>query len=58
VGGVNPTNAIQDESKKRKNDLTPAVESALEKISGEDFKTQKEASDWWRRAKATFKEPE
>ncbi len=58
VGGVNPTNTLQDEQKKRKNDLTPAVESALEKISGEDFKTQKEAADWWRRAKSTFKEPD
>lgn len=58
VGGVNPTNALQDEQKKRKNDLTPATETALEKISGEDFKTQKEAADWWRRAKATFKDPE
>ena len=56
VGGVNPANTLQDEQKKRKNDMTPAVETALEKISGEDFKNQKEAADWWRRAKATFKE--
>ena len=58
IGGVNPTNTLADEQKKRKSDLTPAVETALEKISGEDFKTLKEATDWWRRAKSTFKEPE
>jgi hypothetical protein len=57
-GNVAGTNTLADEQKKRKSDLTPAVETALEKISGEDFKTLKDAQDWWRRAKATFKEPE
>ena len=34
------------------------VESALNKISGEDFKDLRAANDWWRKARATFKDPE
>ncbi|HYF00726.1 MAG TPA: hypothetical protein VEJ18_17525 [Planctomycetota bacterium] len=57
-GGVAGTNSIGDEQRKRKETLTPAVEDALGKISGETFKNLKEAQDWWRRAKSTFKDPE
>lgn len=57
-GGLTGTNAFQDEQKKRKSDLTPAVESALDKITGESFKTLREANDWWRKYKGSWKEPE
>jgi hypothetical protein len=57
VGGVG--NTLQEEQGRRKSELTGAVESALSKISGEpSFKNSKEALEWWRKAKATFKEPE
>lgn len=56
TGGVGAS--MQEEQLKRKQSLTPAVESALAKISGEDFKDLKAANDWWRRARATFKDPE
>lgn len=63
IGGGNLTgtgvaSSMQEEQIKRKRDLTPAVESALNKISGEDFKDLRAANDWWRKAKATFKDPE
>jgi hypothetical protein len=47
---------VQQEQQKRKQDLTPAVTSALTQITGENHKTYKEWNDWWRKAKATFKE--
>ena len=56
TGGVGAS--MQEEQLKRKQSLTPAVESALHKISGEDFKDLRAANDWWRRARATFKDPE
>jgi hypothetical protein len=56
TGGVGAS--VQEEQLKRKRDLTPAVESALNKISGEDFKDLRAANDWWRRARSTFKDPE
>jgi hypothetical protein len=56
TGGVGAS--MQEEQRKRKRDLTPAVESALTKISGEDFKDRRAANDWWRKAKSTFKDPE
>ena len=56
TGGVGAS--MQEEQAKRKRDLTPAVESALSKISGEDFKDLRSANDWWRKARATFKDPE
>ena len=56
TGGVGAS--MQDEQLKRKRDITPAVESALKKITGEDFKDLKAANEWWRKNKATFKEPE
>jgi len=56
TGGVGAS--MQEEQVKRKRDLTPAVESALNKISGEDFKDLRAANDWWRKAKSTFKDPE
>ena len=56
TGGVGAS--MQEEQLKRKRDLTPAVESALNKISGEDFKDLRAANDWWRKAKSTFKDPE
>ena len=56
AGGVGAS--MQEEQLKRKRDLTPAVESALNKISGEDFKDLRAANDWWRKARATFKDPE
>ncbi len=56
AGGVQ--NSMQDEQLNRKRSLTPAVESALKKITGEDFKDLKEANDWWRKNKGSFKDPE
>ena len=56
-GNLTGTNTLQDESKKRKSDLTPAVESALDKITGESFKNLREANDWWRKYKGSWKEP-
>jgi hypothetical protein len=56
TGGVGAS--MQEEQLKRKRDLTPAVESALNKISGEDFKDLRAANDWWRKARSTFKDPE
>lgn len=56
TGGVGAS--MQDEQLKRKRDITPAVESALKKITGEDFKDLKAANEWWRKNKSTFKEPE
>jgi hypothetical protein len=56
AGGVGQS--MQDEQIKRKRDLTPAVESALKKITGEEFKDLRAANDWWRKNKATFKDPE
>jgi hypothetical protein len=57
VGGVG--NTVQEEQSRRKSELSGAVESAISKISGEpSFKNSKEAVEWWRRAKATFKESE
>jgi len=55
-GGVGQS--MQDEQIKRKRDLTPAVESALKKITGEDFKDLRAANDWWRKNKGSFKDPE
>ncbi|MBV8881235.1 MAG: hypothetical protein JO332_14815, partial [Planctomycetaceae bacterium] len=61
-GGITGTGGVgasmQEEQLKRKQTLTPAVESAVKKISGEDFKDLRAANDWWRRARATFKDPE
>lgn len=56
AGGVGQS--YQDEQLKRKRDLTPAAETALRKITGEDFKDLRAANDWWRKNKATFKDPE
>jgi hypothetical protein len=56
TGGVGAS--MQDEQLKRKRDLTPAVEAALKKITGEEFKDLRAANDWWRKNKATFKDPE
>lgn len=56
LGGVSQN--LQDEQIKRKRDLTPAVESALGKITGENFKDLRAANDWWRKNKATFKDSE
>lgn len=58
AGGLTGTNPIEDGNKKRKSDLTPAVETALGKITGENFKTLREANDWWRKFKGSWKEPE
>jgi len=55
-GGVGQS--MQDEQLKRKRDLTPAVETALKKITGEEFKDLRAANDWWRKNKGTFKDPE
>jgi hypothetical protein len=57
-GGLGVGASMQEDQVKRKRDLTPAVESALNKISGEDFKDLRAANDWWRKAKSTFKDPE
>ena len=56
VGGVGQS--MQDEQIKRKRELTPAVEAALGKITGENFKDLRAANDWWRKNKASFKDPE
>jgi hypothetical protein len=56
VGGVGQSMA--DEQIKRKKELTPAVESALGKITGENFKDLRAANEWWRKNKASFKDPE
>ncbi len=58
AGGVGVGNSVQEEQLRRKGDLTGAVEAALSKITGESFKNAKEAAEWWRRAKGTFKDPE
>lgn len=55
-GGVGQS--MQDEQLKRKRELTPAVESALQKITGEEFKDLRGANDWWRKNRGTFKDPE
>jgi hypothetical protein len=61
-GGITGTGGVgqsyQDEQLKRKRDLTPAVESAIKKITNEDFKDIRAANDWWRKNKGTFKDPE
>jgi len=57
-GGLGVGASMQDEQLKRKRELTPAVESALKKITGEEFKDLRAANDWWRKNKATFKDPE
>jgi hypothetical protein len=56
IGGVGAS--MQDEQLKRKRDLTPAVEAALKKITGEEFKDLRAANDWWRKNKGSFKDPE
>jgi len=56
TGGVGAS--MQEEQLKRKRDVTPAVESALKKITGEDFKDLRAANEWWRKNRATFKDPE
>jgi hypothetical protein len=56
AGGVGQS--YQDEQLKRKQSLTPAVESAIRKITNEDFKDLRAANDWWRKNKGTFKDPE
>jgi len=56
AGGVGAS--MQEEQLKRKQNVTPAVESALKKITGEDFKDLRAANDWWRKSRATFKDPE
>jgi hypothetical protein len=56
AGGVGQS--MQDEQLKRKRELTPAVESALGKITGENFKDLRAANDWWRKNKGSFKDPE
>jgi hypothetical protein len=55
-GGVGQS--MQDEQLKRKRELTPAVETALQKITGEEFKDLRAANDWWRKNRGTFKDPE
>ena len=61
-GGITGTGGVghsyQEEQLKRKRDLTPAVENALRKITGEEFKDLRGANDWWRKNKGTFKDPE
>jgi len=61
-GGITGTGGVgasmQEEQLKRKRDVTPAVESALHKITGEDFKDLRAANDWWRKNKGTFKDLE
>jgi len=56
--GIGVGASMQDEQLKRKRELTPAVETALKKITGEDFKDLRAANDWWRKNKGTFKDPE
>jgi hypothetical protein len=58
VGGVGVGQSMADEQLKRKRELTPAVESALSKITGENFKDLRAANDWWRKNKGSFKDPE
>ena len=55
-GGIGQS--MQDEQLKRKRDLTPAVETALKKITGEEFKDLRAATDWWRKNKGIFKDLE
>lgn len=50
--------SMQDEQLKRKRELTPAVETALKKITNEEFKDLRAANDWWRKNKGTFKDLE
>ncbi len=57
-GLVGGTGGIANDQQKRKRDLTPVVERALEEITGQRLKTLKEWEDWWRKNKATFKDPE
>ena len=55
-GGIGQS--YQDEQLKRKRDLTPAVETALKKITNEEFKDLRAANDWWRKNKGSFKDLE
>lgn len=52
TGGTANDNAV------RKKTVLPAAISALEQISGQKFATIKEADEWWRKNKGTFKDPE
>jgi hypothetical protein len=52
TGGTGTDNTV------RKKYLLPASISALEQISGQKFATIKEADDWWRKNKGSFKELE
>jgi hypothetical protein len=56
--GIGVGASMQDEQLKRKRELTPAVETALKKITNEEFKDLRAANDWWRKNKGTFKDLE
>jgi hypothetical protein len=48
--------SANDDQIKRKKELVPQIQKALEDISGEKHANAKEWGDWWRKTKATFKE--
>jgi hypothetical protein len=48
--------SANDDQIKRKKDLVPQIQKALEDIAGEKHANAKEWGDWWRKTKATFKE--
>jgi hypothetical protein len=58
LAGGGGLGGVQEEQQKRKRELTPAVLSALSNITGQKFETAAEWIGWWRKNKATFKEPE
>lgn len=57
-GGGILSGANTNEQLNRKRALLPAAITALEQISGQKFATAKESEEWWRKNKATFRDPE
>ncbi len=57
-GPPTPGPAPKDDQKARKDKLLPAAMGALRDISGENKKTGQEWTDWWKKAQATWKEPD
>ncbi len=58
-GGVNLPGGAggENEQLQRKRTVLPATYRALQNITGEKWQTVKEWEQWWRKAKATFKDP-
>ena len=57
LGGGGVTGGVNEPLARKKALLSPAI-TALEQISGQKFSTSKEADQWWRANRSTFKESE